>query len=161
MKFLSVLKMWFHQIFDRIRPLMEETVEPTIHALEFIKMALNSPEVDVLASISGKAWPEEVKAWLLKAIPSAITTLRLIDLKPHPSDPADPNSPLVEPTAEDYIKALLSNMSGISEDQRAMILHKIASTMLRVAHSDMSAAEADTIVQMAYMKLKEANLLGR
>jgi len=161
MKYFAHFIFWCKMIlvkFENEFSGISKFVEPAINVLEVIKKAIDTPAAGMVATIidglTNLPVAAEVKTWLDTAIPDAIVALEIMDVKPKPVDPADPSKGTIPLTIQDYLGSLAEYLKAQPDAVRNAIFLKLASLMVKAAHSEMTESEADLIVQATYTKMQ-------
>lgn len=145
MKFISKVWHLINLAYTFLTSHFSAYVLPAIQIVEQIKTAVNDPSFDILFSLTN-SHKDETFLQLIREVLSNVIS-ELIEIK--------------DQTPEDIIRHLIEYLRDLTPDQRNLFYHKIASRIASaLSPEEIKESEADTLVQLAYLKTKIDNTVS-
>ncbi|MGE0638381.1 MAG: hypothetical protein AB7G44_07115 [Bacteroidia bacterium] len=136
-------KVWFfiRIIFVKLAPYFKY-IQYVIQVVNFLKRTASDPAFDYITAITESSKDNEALATIRIRLAKAVSSLEIVD------------QCMNEKTVEGQIKCFLDYINRQPKTIREAIYMKIAAELVKQEHKGMRQAEADTLVQLAFVKSK-------
>lgn len=136
-------KVWFflRVIFVKLGPYFKY-IQYVIQVVNFLKRTASDPAFDYITAITESSKDNEALHLIRIRLANAVTSLEIVD------------QCLNEKTIEAQIKCFVDAINKQPKTIREAIYLKLASELVKREYKGISQAEADTMVQLAFIKTK-------